>query len=377
MPWEERTPMAERKRFIEDVERGEESMAALCRRYGVSRKTGYKWLKRYREEGDTGLQDRSRRPHRSPQRTSAAVEARLVEARLRHPAWGPRKLRAWLKDESLPALSTISTVLQRHDQIDPLASLQHRPLQRFEHPTPNALWQMDFKGDWPLPGGGRCYPLTVLDDHSRFLLTLQACGDQTTSTVRAALEAAFRDYGLPERMLMDNGSPWSDGAQSPYTRLSVWLLQLDIAVSHGRPFHPQTQGKDERLHRTLNTELLAFQHADTLLEWQPHFDRWRTEYNTVRPHQALGDLPPSSRYRPSPRRFPETLPVFDYPAPLQMRRVDGDGRISFRGHALRVGKGFATYPVGVLADATPDGQIQVYFGRFCVQSFDRSTLQKL
>lgn len=377
MPWEERTPMAERKRFIEDVEQGEESVAALCRRYGVSRKTGYKWLKRYREEGESGLQDRSRRPHRSPRRTRAAVETRLVDGRRQHPAWGPRKLRASLNDDTLPALSTINRVLQRHGQIDPLASLQHRPLQRFEHPTPNALWQMDFKGDWRLPDGSRCYPVTVLDDHSRFLLTLTACANQTAATVQQALKTAFRCYGLPDRMRMDNGTPWSEGAQTPYTQLTVWLLQLDISLSHGRPFHPQTQGKDERLHRTLNQELLAFQHADTLLEWQQHFDGWRDLYYHQRPHQALADRPPDSRYQPSARPFPETLPAPDYPSCMQVRRVDVNGCISFRNQYLRIGKAFTHFPVGILLDATPGDQIQVYFGRFCVQSFDRSTLQKL
>jgi transposase-like protein len=150
MPWEERTPVAERKRFVEEALKREESIAALCRRYGVSRKTAYKRLKRYREQGEAGLADRSRRPHRTPRRTAEMVEARGVAARREHPAWGARKLRACLKDDSPPAVSTLNAILQRHDQIDPALSAQHRPMQRFEHPTPNALWQMDFKGDWPL-----------------------------------------------------------------------------------------------------------------------------------------------------------------------------------------------------------------------------------
>lgn len=377
MPWEERTPMVERKRFVEEAMRREESVAALCRRYGISRKTAYKWLKRYREQGEAGLADRSRRPQRSPRRTAAAVEHQLVAARQAHPAWGARKLRAFLQDESLPVVSTITAVLHRHDQIDPAVSAQHRPVQRFEHPTPNALWQMDFKGDWALAGGGRCYPLTVLDDHSRFLLNLTACANQTGVTVQQALEETFRQFGLPDRMLMDNGTPWSDGAQSPYTYVTVWLLQLDIPVWHGRPRHPQTQGKDERLHRTLNTELLTVQQADTLAQWQQLFDDWRTVYNDQRPHQAVGDQPPACRYQPSQRPFPEKLPTLDYPSAMHIRRVDATGRISFQNHNLRIGKAFANQRVGVLTDAAPNDPIQVYFGRFCVQSFDRSTLEKL
>jgi transposase InsO family protein len=369
--------MSERKRFVETINLGQQCTAAVCRDFGVSRKTGYKWLKRFQEEGEAGLAERSRRPDTSPHRTPPEVEAQIVAARQAHPVWGPRKLKAVYDDGHWPALSTIAAVLRRHGCIHPSASAQHRPMLRFEHPVPNGLWQMDFKGDWCLPDGRRCYPLTVLDDHSRFLLTLHACSDQTTESVQAALEATFRCYGLPERMLMDNGPPWSDGAQSLYTRLKVWLLLLDIPVTHGRPSHPQTQGKDERLHRTLKEELLVYQQADSLRGWQQHFDRWRHQYNTVRPHQALGDVPPCTRYRPSVRRFPETLPVPAYAPPLQVRRVDTHGRISFRHWQLKVGKAFARQRVGVLVDATDDGQLEVYFGRFCIRTFDQSTLQTL
>jgi transposase InsO family protein len=347
--------------------------AALCRHYKVSRKTGYKWKGRYEQAGTAGLADRSRRPHSSPTRTQAAVEARIVAARDAHPSWGGRKLKAWLQQQGctpLPAESTITDILRRHGRLDPGRSAQHRAYTRFEHEQPNQLWQMDFKGDWALTHGQRCYPLTVLDDHSRFLIQLTACANMRTDTVQSALTAAFRCYGLPERMLMDNGTPWGDGAQTPYTRLTVWLLRLGIAVSHARPYHPQTQGKDERLHRTLNEDLLQHAHADTLSAWQQLFDPWRVFYNTERPHQALGHATPASRYHASPRPFPETLPALIYPDTASLRRVDVSGRFSFQGRVLRLGKAFRQHTIGLVFDPDTDGLLHAYFGQFRVRSFN-------
>ena len=194
--------------------------------------------------------------------------------------------------------------------------------------------------------------------------------------MRTGLTEVFRLHGLPERMLMDNGSPWNASRQSAYSQLTVWLLQLDIAVTHGRPYHPQTQGKEERLHRTLKEELVLRHHADTLTEWQRAFDQWRDQYNQVRPHQALADQPPCTRYQPSPRPFPDTLPMPEYPASMAVRRVDSAGRISYRNHPLRVGKAFAGLPVGVRVDEEHE-QWQVHFSHFCIQRVDGHTLEKL
>ncbi len=194
--------------------------------------------------------DRSRRPHHTPQRTPGVMEAAILGVREAHPTWSGYKIKANLKRkgwEGLPAHSTITEILRRYGKIDPEESLKHRPQQRFEMEQPNQLWQMDFKGHFAI-NAGRCHPLTVLDDHSRFLLGLRACPDETHQTVTEQLSAIFRQYGLPERMLMDNGSPWSDGRSHPHTAFGAWLMRLGVEVSHGRPFHPQTQGKDERLH---------------------------------------------------------------------------------------------------------------------------------
>src|SRR5574341_651096 len=282
MPWKEATPMSERKAFVGEALKAETSLSALCQEFGVSRKTGYKWLKRYCDEGLSGLEDRSRRPQHSPTQTPPEVEQVIVEARQAHPTWGSRKLKRWLENRgyrSIPAPSTVTDILARHGLLSAEESGRHTPWRRFEMDKPNDLWQMDFKGDFLMGNGQRCHPLTVLDDHSRFLVGLQACSDETAKTVQGHVTALFREFGLPARMLMDNGSPWGGSTECPYSRFTVWLLRLGVPVSHGRPYHPQTQGKDERLHRTLKGDLLNTARFDTLDDYQTRFDH-RSEEHT-------------------------------------------------------------------------------------------------
>src|SRR5688572_30609433 len=265
MPWNECTVLSQRQEFLVFARQGGLSVSVLARRFGISRKTAYKWLTRGGDGAAADVRDRSRRPRHSPAQTPAALEQQVLELRQRHPTWGGRKLRARLLHLGLPqvpAASTITAILHRQGLIDPAQSARHQPWQRFEHPQPNDLWQMDFKGHFALTGGGRCHPLTVLDDHSRYALTLWACGNEQAGTVQEQLTHTFRTYGLPWRMLMDNGPPWGNPQGSghprgsPWTGLTVWLLRLGVHVTHGRPFHPQTQGKDERFHRTLVQEVL-------------------------------------------------------------------------------------------------------------------------
>jgi len=235
---------------------------------------------------------------------------------------------------------------------------------------PNDLWQMDFKGDFPMSDGKRCHPLTVLDDHSRFLLGLRACWNETTETVQDHLKGLFREFGLPARMLMDNGHPWGGSPEFPYMRLTVWLLRLGIPVTHGRPFHPQTQGKDERFHRTLKVELLNTSPFHTLDECQCHFDNWRCLYNQERPHEALDLDPPAVHYHPSSRPFPEFLPPLQFPPGSIIRKVMAPGVISFRGRRWQVGTAFWKYRVGLVYDDFDDSLLHVYFNNFRVKSFD-------
>ena len=337
MPWREITCMSQRLEFIAEARRREVRFSSLCRKYGISRKTGYKWLQR--EDGF----EFSRKPLTSPRKTGAAVEALVCELRLMEPVWGGRKIRDRLRLDGvldLPAPSTITGILRRHGLLSPPVRPQ-RDLVRFEAEQPNDLWQMDFKGHFETVTG-TCHPLTVLDDHSRFLLCLAACRDQKTETVETELSRLFREYGLPRRILCDNGPPWGSDGQHRFTKLCAWLMRLGIAVSHGRPYHPQTQGKEERFHRTLSTELLRRREAEwaDLSEVQVAFDVYRGRYNEYRPHQALGGIPPAWRYTASPRALPDGLPEPVYQPSDVLRRVTKDRRFDFSGSAYRIGKAF-------------------------------------
>ena len=362
MPWQEVSTVLLRQEFVMLATAEGANVRALCRRYTISPKTGYKWLARYRRQGRTALTDRSRRPHRSPTRTAPALERAVLAVRAAHPVWGGRKIRAVLLARghpTLPSPSTMTAILQRHGQIAPEAAPQHTAWQRFEHDAPNRLWQMDFKGHFALLQG-RCHPLTVLDDHSRFAVGLQACGDETGRTVQARLTACFRRYGLPEALLVDNGPPWGSDAAHPHTPLTAWLIRLGVRIRHGRPYHPQTQGKDERFHRTLKAEVLGTRVLRDLAQCQREFDRWRAVYNLQRPHEALAMAVPASRYRVSPRAFPEVLPPIEYgPADL-VRKVAEGGELSYRNRTFRVGKAFRGYPVA-LRPTLVDGVLDVFF----------------
>jgi len=373
VPWKVTTNMSVKHDFVVEAVKDATNMSALCRAYGISRKTGYKWVARYQAEGEAGLEERSRRPQRSPGQTRAELEAAIVAARQAHPAWGGRKLKAWLESQGqreVPMPSTITALLRRQGLLDREEGPKHTPYQRFERASPNELWQMDFKGHFGLGNGQRCHALTVLDDHSRFLVGLRACPDETQVTVQTHLTDLFRQCGLPAWMLMDNGAPWGDDAETRQTRLTVWLLRLGIGVSHGRPYHPQTQGKDERLHRTLHAEVLRWVSPYDLLDCQACFDPWRTLYNTQRPHEALGLQPPSARYLPSPRPFPETLPPLSYPPDDCLRKVDHYGKISFRNRPWRVGRAFGGQQVALRPDALQDGLFHVFFGDFEIHSLN-------
>lgn len=362
MPWQEVSTMLLREEFVRLARGKEANRAALCRRFGISRKTGYKWLERFDAAGQTALADESRRPRRSPTRTEAAVEQAILVLRDAHPAWGARKLRRRLQDlggSDLPAPSTVQAILARHGRIDLAESSKHQPWQRFEQVQPNALWQMDFKGHFAV-GAARCHPLTVLDDHSRFNLCLQACADEQGRTVQARLTDTFRCYGLPQRLAVDNGSPWGDTWDSPYTPLVAWLIRLGVGVSHSRPYHPQTLGKDERFHRTLKAEVLARQAFLDLDTAQCCFDRWRSIYNFERPHEALDLQTPATRYAPSPHPFPEELPPIEYVPGDIVRRVQQHGFLSYRGRSFRISKAFTGYPVALRPTAS-DGLLDVFF----------------
>lgn len=373
MPWKECTYMSLRREFVNLARSPDANVSELCRRFGVSRKTGYKWLGRFASHGPEGLKDRSRRPRTSPRRTVPETEARIQSLRQDHEAWGPRKLRRALQRqgvESVPAASTITGILARKGLLRPDRRLQ-RDWQRFEAEAPNELLQMDFKGHVPA-GRQRCHPLTIIDDHSRFSLCIAACTDERRETVQTQLTRVFERYGLPERILTDNGSPWGSAGQGDHTRLTAWLIRLGIGVSHGRPHHPETRGKNERFHRTLVAEVLSRKAVwRDIDELQQAFDAWRDVYNFERPHDALGLDVPASRYRPSPRPFPSALPPVEYECGAEVRKVRDTGQIKFGGRLWFVGKAFYGEPVAirpVAADAW-----DVYYCRQVIAHLDLTT----
>ena len=373
MPFCEVSVMDQKQEFVVFATAEGANIRELCRRYGISPTTGYKWLERYRAGGLAGLAERSRRPHLSPNHTTLAVEAKVLAVRdASNNAWGGRKIKRALErcgEARVPAASTITAILRRHDRLTEAAAAEHPgPWQRFEREAPNELWQMDFKGHFALHSG-RCHPLTVLDDHSRYNLVLAACSNEQAGTVRRQLEVAFRRYGLPLAMLMDGGPPWSDPGGDGYTGLAVWLMRLGIRVLHGRPRHPQTQGKDERFHRTLKAEVVTGSSFRDLADCQRAFDTWRPRYNHERPHEALGMAPPADRYRPSSRSFPDVLPAIEYGPGDHVRKVDGDGFISFRNRPWRLSKGFRGQPIA-LRPTAQDGVFAVHYCAHRVATLD-------
>jgi transposase InsO family protein len=288
-----------------------------------------------------------------------------------HPCWGGRKIRRVLANEGLaevPAASTVTEILRRHGRLANAGDGAGRAWVRFEHAAPNDLWQMDYKG-WFDVAGRRCHPLTVLDDHSRYALEIGACADETGETVQGRLLAVFGRYGLPWRILADNGPPWGAAGHGEHTRLSVWLMDLDIALSHGRPYHPQTQGKDERFHRTLKGEVIDQRTFKDLAQAQMAFDAWREVYNAKRPHEGIGLETPAHRYRMSPRTLPTAIRPAEYEPQAKVRTVNDAGWFSFQGRKVRASKAFAGKKVALRA-TTEDGLFDLCYRRHVLAQVD-------
>ncbi len=369
MPWIEVKEMSLKREFVELASQEGANKRELCRRFGISAKTGYKWLNRYSKEGLEGLEARSRKPVHSPKRTSLKMESLIEKMRKAHPSWGARKIWRRLSDlghENVPAPSTVHEILRRSDCLEEQDPGSSKACKRFERKQPNELWQMDFKG--PLTfSEGNGQALSILDDCSRYAVGLTCCENQRTRTVREAMKVTFRRYGLPNAILTDNGSPWGCPGGERFTRLSVEWMRLGIRVLHGRPYHPQTQGKAERFHRTLGVELLKHETFRDRQHCQKRLDGWREVYNTERPHEALGLDTPTTHYHISRRKYPEELPVIEYGEGMQIRKVQNQGWISFQGKVYRLSKAFEGQPVG-LASTCQDGIWSVYY---CAQEIKR------
>jgi transposase InsO family protein len=363
MPWQERDTVSLRTEFVLRARQEGANIAALCRAYEISRKTAYKWLGRSRDAPADPLTDRRRTPHAQPRQTAPEVEAAVIAMRQRYPCWGARKLAVKLRaagGQPVPAPSTITVILQRHGLLPPRQPRVQPATRRFEHPHAHALWQMDFMGHRELDGAARVHPLTIMDDHSRALLSLTACADEQLETVWPLLWACLGRYGLPQAILTDNGPPWGTSGAKGMTRLEAWLLRLGVELWHGRPLHPQTQGKVERLHRTISVEAFGTHTFRDLAAAQHAFDAFRTTYNEERPHDALDAQVPLVRLSANPRRRPRVVPAPVYAPEDILRVVRAKGTIGFAGRRWYVSSGVIGETVAVRPTAK-EGSYQVYF----------------
>lgn len=373
MPWRHTSVISERRAFVRAVQAGERRMSELCAVYNVSRKTGYKLCKRYREEGEAGLSDRSRAPRAHPNAVSAAMIERILGLRQCHPEWGPQKLLWWLEQREpqlvLPAVSTVARLLQRAELVKPRRSSRRSvpyatPFVRVD--TPNALWSADFKGHFRVGEGYYCYPLTICDSYSRYLLECRALRRPSLAQVRPWFEHAFRTFGLPRAIRTDNGQPFASAAVASLTTLSVWWLKLGIFPERIAPGHPEQNARHERMHRTLK-DCACLPRTD-LAAPQGSFDRFCVEYNQERPHQALAGKTPATRYAASPRPYPARLTDFEYDPALAVKRVLPSGAIRWLGKRMYLSKLLAGERIAFLE--INDGVWEIRFGPLGLAKID-------
>ncbi len=374
MPWSETNPMKERLRFIDDLESMLYTMTELSERFGISCKTAYKWTDRYVAEGVEGLKDRSRAPKHCPHRTEQRVVEALVAARRKHPRWGPRKLLKILRNQHTtwpwPAPSTAGDILKRHGLVE-ARRRRRRPTHpgrpKIEAEAPNDVWTGDFKGEFLTSDRRYCYPLTVADLKSRFLLGCEGRLSTAHAGVQPAFEDLFREYGLPRAILTDNGCPFSSTALCGLSRLSVWWIKLGIQPLRIEPGKPQQNGVHERMHKTLGAETTRPPGAN-LQAQQELFDAFRQEFNVERPHEALDLRTPAEAYESSPRPYPERIADVEYPGHYEVRQVRSDGRIKWQGGYLFVSEVLIGEPVGL--EEVDDGIWSLCFGPLLLARFD-------
>ena len=365
MAWRETDKMDERVRFIAAVLAGDETMSELCEAYGISRKTGYKWLARYRELGPAGLYDQSRAPHFHGRASDADLVERIVSEKEAHPLWGPKKIAARLQrrhpELDWPASSTIGEILKRHGLV------KGRPRARWkgcgngpwpEPDAPNAVWSADHKGWFRTRNGARCEPLTVMDAKSRYMLALVAVGSTSTEEAWPVFERLFHEYGLPDRLRSDNGPPFAGAGITGLSPLAVRFIRLGIRLERIKPGKPQQNGRHERFHLTMLP--LARDPQATLSEQQRVFDSFRREYNEERPHEALGQKMPYEHYRPSLRLMPDTPPEPEYPDHAAVRRVRHSGEIKWNGGLIHISQSLVGEPVAIEETTEDEWAVRFY-----------------
>jgi putative transposase len=366
MPWSQTSPMDQKTQFIAAYLRDHLSVTELCELYGVSRKTGYKWIDRYLIHGPQGLEERSRRPSTSPRHTPDHVVAAIVEARRRHPSWGAKKLLSILCKRHArwpwPARSTVCDILSRHGLVP-----KKRKRRVIGHPgkptssidAPNDVWSADFKGHFKTGDGRYCYPLTITDGYSRFLLSCQALSSTSVAEAKPVFTRVFKEFGLPRRIRTDNGVPFATTTLARLSQLSAWWVRLGILPEFIEPGKPAQNGRHERMHRTLKAETTRPPGAN-LRAQQQQFNRFREEFNYERPHEALDMRTPAACYEPSPREMPHKLPPLEYPDRFEVRDVSANGGIRWNRQWVNVSITCAGDYVGL--EEIDDGVWNVYFG---------------
>jgi putative transposase len=377
MPWKETTVLDDRVKFIAMYLNQDVSIAELCREFGISRKTGYKLVDRYRHYGSDGLRDLSRAPHNHPNAVPEDLRQLIIDCKGNHLTWGPRKLLVDLKRDNpqiaWPVASTIGEILKDQGLVIPRRrhSQQATPSASLTQPgAPNDVWCADFKGHFPLGNRQQCHPLTISDDHARALLRVQALAKEDTNTVWPVWVGAFREYGLPLVIRTDNGPPFATNGLGGLSALSVWWIKLGVRPERIQPGHPEQNGRHERMHRTLSQEATKPPQYD-LRAQQRVFDRFRDEYNNIRPHETLGMATPASVYTPAPRRYPLRLPTIEYPSGVTVRHVRTDGRIHWRGNFIFVSQILIGEHVGL--DQLDDRHFALYFGPLPLAVLDDHT----
>lgn len=327
MPWECRTVEDQRREFAQAAMHSS-NFSSLCREYGITRRTGRKWVERYQSQQP--LTDRSRRPHTTPTRTPEEIELLVLAVRADNPGWGAKTIHNVLTKEgykNLPCVKTVNNILHRYGCICPEESRKRQPFTRFEKDQCNVMWQTDFKGAFQMSDSNYCYPLTILDDHSRFSLKI-APRLSTANVVIPVFTEVFQEYGMPDSILSDNGAQFA-GFKKGYTQFERWLMDLDILPIHGRIKHPQTQGKIERFHRTMKQELLNHTNIADIQDAQLKFNCWRDKYNNIRPHEALGMKTPSEVYVPSQKQFIKEIKKYEYGGEYHVIKVNSWGYVRF------------------------------------------------
>lgn len=366
MPWHQTDPVKQRELFVKETRRSRVSFTELCELFGVSRKTGYKWLKRAELEGLTGLEDRSRRPHSNARAVQPAMIERLIRLRRKHPLWGGRKLLEWLRQNephwSLPAASTVTELLKREGLVKPRKRRGSRiprtqPLAHAKHP--NDVWTIDFKGDFKLGDGSRCYPLTVTDAVSRAGLCCRGQATLANLPTQKSLTRTFREWGLPLRIRSDNGNPFGTSCTGPLSRFSIWLIKLGIRPEFIAPAHPEQNARHERFHRTLK-EHCCIPPSSSLQAQQRRFNSFLREYNDERPHEALGGKTPASVHTPSNRRFPSRIEEPTYPSHYELRRIPKNGGLLWKKTRYYLTEALHGETVGL--SQTSPGNWEIYFG---------------